>query len=343
MQKLVITGGGTGGHLAIAKAMLQECQKRGVEVFYIGSTSGQDIAWFQNEEGFEQKYFLETYGVVNQRGLKVFQSLYAQMKSIYQAYKILKTIKPDALISVGGYSAGPASFAALLHRIPLFIHEQNAIRGRLNRILSPVAKCIFGSFESSEKHFIKTSYPVREEFFANMRLRQEVKCVLFLGGSQGAVAINDFALKIAPILAQRGMKILHQSGEKDLARVQKAYAELGISAEVFGFSADMASLMQQADLCFARAGASSVWEMCANALPCVYIPYPYAAGNHQYHNAMYFVKRGLGMLCEQQDLNESVVEQAFNLPISTISSKLSTEICFGGADEIYTHLKHLLQ
>lgn len=338
MSAVLISGGGTGGHLAIAKAMMLECQKRGIKCIYIGSTAGQDRLWFEKEEGFEQKYFLPTLGVVNQKGLGRFKSLFFQFKAIARAIKILKAHKPIAVFSVGGYSSAPASLASIILKIPLFIHEQNAVRGTLNRLLAPFARKIYGSFGAMEKNFYPTSYPVRDEFFEFARLREEIKCVMFLGGSQGAVAINDFAIQIAPILKQKQIKIIHQSGEKDFERVQKAYQELEIQAEVFAFAPNMAQRMREADLCFARAGASSVWEMCANALPCVYIPYPYAAGNHQFFNASFFTQENLGILCEQKDLTKEVLNQALSFDIATSSRLLQNKIQSGGAREILDSL-----
>ena len=337
---IAISGGGTGGHLAIAKALMQECQKRGIPCIYIGSTQGQDRAWFESEEGFSHRYFLPTQGVVNQRGLGIFKSLLAQLKATFLAYKILKKHKITHLFSVGGYSSAPASFASLLGFIPLFIHEQNAIKGTLNRLLSPFAKKVFGSFEEEGKNFCATPYPVREEFFSNSRERVELKTILFLGGSQGAVAINDFALQIAPLLHQRGIKIIHQSGERDFERLQNAYRKLGIPVNLFAFSSNLVEKMREADFCISRAGASSVWEMCANALPALYIPYPYAAKNHQFYNALFFSQKGLGLLCKQEDLNPQVLEEILNFPICKASNSLPSHISPNGAEEI---LEEILQ
>lgn len=339
MQKMiVISGGGTGGHLAIAKALMLECQKRKVKCIYIGSISKQDRLWFENESGFENVYFLQTTGIVNQRGIGIFKSIFKQVKAFFQAKKILQKYSASCVFSVGGYSAGPASFAAIFLRIPLFIHEQNSIKGTLNRLLSPFASLVFGSFKHQSANFLLTSYPVRDEFFQKARVRKEIKCVLFLGGSQGAVAINDFALKIAPILHKKNIKILHQSGEKDFKRLQDAYRELNLEVELFAFSRDLVSLMSEADLCFTRSGASSLWEMCANTLPCVFIPYPYASNAHQEHNASFLTKDGMGILCLQQDLKEDLLEQVFKMDLAKVSEGLAKKIKQGGAGEILDHI-----
>ena len=331
---IAISGGGTGGHLAIAKALMQECQKANIPCIYIGSTQGQDKAWFENEEKFSHRYFLPTQGVVNKKGLRIIKSLFSQLKSTFKAYRILKHHKVTHLFSVGGYSSAPASFASLLSGIPLYIHEQNAIKGSLNKILTPFAKKIFGSFEDSATNFFPTSYPVREEFFSCSRERKNLKTILFLGGSQGAVAINDFALSIAPKLYQKGICIIHQSGERDYERVKEEYNKLNIPVELFAFTSNLVEKMAQADFCISRSGASSVWEMCANALPALYVPYPYATGNHQYHNALFFSSKHLGILCEQKDLNPQVLEEILNFPIAEVSKTLPSHISPNGAKEI---------
>lgn len=335
---MAISGGGTGGHLAIAKALMLECQIQGLACIYIGSTSGQDQLWFENEKGFEKVYFLQTNGVVNQRGWGIFKSIYKQIKAFFDARKILKHHSVSCVFSVGGYSSAPASFVAILLGIPLFIHEQNAIKGMLNRILSPFANLVFGSFKDQSANFRLTSYPVRDEFFKQARIRQEIRCVLFLGGSQGAVAINDFALKIVPLLHKKGIRVIHQSGERDFDRLRCEYARLGIEVELFAFSQDLASLMNEADLCFSRSGASSLWEMCANALPCVFIPYPYASNQHQEHNASFLTQDGLGILCLQKDLKEDLLEEVFKMDLVCISKGLSKRIKQGGAKEILEHI-----
>ncbi len=305
----VITGGGTGGHLAIAKALAIELKQRKKQVIYIGSLHGQDQDWFKGNDLFCATYFLQTTGIVNKKGMAKIQALLLQIKALFRVKKIFDTHEVQKVISVGGFSAGPASIGAILFKKELFIHEQNAIKGKLNTKLTPFANKIFGSFEDDAKHFVQTSYPVRKEFFTQAKNRMHLQTILFLGGSQGAVAINDFAQSIALTLVQRGFKIIHQCGLRDLERMKKKYQDMGILdvVDLFDFSKDLLCKIVQADCCVCRAGASSVWELAANGLPCLYIPYPYAAKNHQYHNALFFEQRGLGMIVEQKDLQPSKI------------------------------------
>lgn len=331
---IAITGGGTGGHLSIAKALAIECKKRGFITIYIGSTSGQDRIWFENSPIFSEKYFLDSTGVVNKRGFGLVKSVWLQLRAIIKSRKILKKHKVNCVISVGGFSAGGGSMAAILCRIPLFIHEQNSVFGTLNKILSPFARAIFGSFAMSAKNFIQTAYPIDEIYHQNARIRQKVECILFLGGSQGAVAINDFALKVAPDLSKRNIKIIHQCGKRDLPRLQEAYKDYG-NVILFDFSTELFLWIQKADFCVTRAGASSLWEMCANYLPCYFVPYPYAAKNHQYHNAMFLKKRNLCEVVEQRDLDkEAFLAYLDSTNIAEMSGNLARLGYQNGSKEI---------
>lgn len=328
---ICICGGGTGGHLSIARALGVELKNRGIKSIFIGSQQGQDKMWFENSEIFTQKYFLASSGVANKSGLKKLFSLLNIIKLSFACFGIFKKHKIKAVISVGGYSAAPAAFAAIASFKPLFIHEQNAATGSLNALLKPLAKKFFCSYDKNEPF----DYPVGQEFFALARIRSKCECVLFLGGSQGASAINALALSLAPILASRGVKIIHQCGAKEYEGVRAKYDELGVEAEVFDFSKQIPQLMNKADICISRAGASSLWELCANALPSVFIPYPYAAGDHQYYNAKFLSDLGLAGLFRQESLEPSaVLEFIDKMDLAGISTSLKQQIQSHGSQKI---------
>ncbi len=361
---VAITGGGTGGHLSIAKALGVECAARGFSAIYIGSQSGQDRAWFESSAIFGAKYFLDSTGVVNKRGLGLVKSLFLQAKAVRKSAAILKAHGVDCVISVGGFSAGGASFAAILRRIPLFIHEQNSTMGTLNSLLAPFAKAVFGSFALNRKNFIQTSYPINLDFKKTARIRGQngventqnngiesaakapnsakIETILFLGGSQGAKAINDFALKIAPKLRKMGIKIIHQCGKNDFTRISDGYAELfganfaqDGAITLFDFDKNLLQWVQKADLCVSRAGASSLWELAANALPCYFVPYPYAAKNHQFSNALFLKNQGLCEVVEQKDLDERAFLAYLECAdFAAISAKLFALDFQNGAREI---------
>lgn len=314
---IAITGGGTGGHLKIAKVIKEELNKRKINPVYIGSTSGADRKWFEKDEGFSEKYFLPSSGVVNKKGIGKIKSLIHIVNLSLQTKKILKKHKIDAVFSVGGYSAAPASFAAVFTNIPLYIHEQNAHIGSLNRVLKPFAEKFFNTFLNSDP------YPVENIFFDTARIRKNLKTIIFLGGSQGALAINDLALKLAPWLNENKIKIIHQTGGRDFERIKKFYDTNGINADVFDFYPKLAEKISQADLAISRAGASTLFELAANALPSIFIPYPYAAGDHQYHNAKYLADKNAGFVIKE---NETEVQKIKNLITSANLEEISKNL-----------------
>lgn len=324
-----MTGGGTGGHLAIIRAVKERL--KGQELVYIGSIQGQDRAWFENDNDFAFKYFLETKGVVNQGLVGKIRSLFKIVSAAWQVRKLLKKHRAKVVFSVGGFSAAPAALAAKLSGIPLVIHEQNAALGSLNKLLKPYAEVFISSYikESPVK-----AYPVKQIFFDNARVRSRVKTVIFLGGSQGAKAINTLALNLAPMLKERGMKIIHQAGEKNIDEVKAAYAQMGIEAEVFGFTDRLAELMKEADFAIARAGASTLWELGATALPTLFIPYPYAASDHQYHNAKYLVDQNLAWVMRENAIETDKVLRLLDENLETVSQGLMQSVQKEGSEKI---------
>ncbi len=301
-MSIVMTGGGTGGHLAIIKAVKEHLHEE--ELIYIGSTKGQDKQWFEHDDDFTYKYFFETRGVVNQGALGKVKSLFMMAKATMKAMKLLRKHKAKVVFSVGGFSAAATAFAAKILRIPLVIHEQNAALGSLNKLLKPHATAFISSY--LEESPIK-AYPIKQIFFENARIRDKVGTIIFLGGSQGAKAINTLALQIAPQLKERGVKIIHQVGQNNIDEVQKAYDDLGIEAEVFGFTDRLADYMKEADLAIARSGASTLWELSATAVPTLYIPYPYAASDHQFHNAQFLVEKDLAWIMREKEIDTEKV------------------------------------
>ncbi len=336
-MSIVMTGGGTGGHLAIIKAVKE--QLKGEELIYIGSTKGQDKQWFENDDDFKEKYFFDTRGVVNQKGIAKLKSLWMMFQAMLEARKLLKKHNAKVVFSVGGFSSAATAFAAKSMGIPLVIHEQNAALGSLNKLLKPYAKAFISSY--LEESPIK-AYPIKEIFFENARVRQEVKTMIFLGGSQGAKAINELALSIAPELKNRGIKIIHQAGEKNIDEVKKAYDDLGIEANVFGFTTKLADYMNEADFAIARAGASTLWELSATAVPALFIPYPYAASDHQFYNAQFLVEKDLAWLMREDAIEEEKVLSMLNEDMETKSKGLMEIVEKEGSKKIAILLKNMI-
>ena len=334
-MSIVMTGGGTGGHLAIIKAVKEHLKDE--ELVYIGSTQGQDKQWFENDDDFRYKYFFETRGVVNQRGLGKIKSLWMMLKATLYVRKLLKQHQAKVVFSVGGFSSAATAFAAKISGIPLVIHEQNAALGSLNKLLKPYATEFISSY--LEESPIK-AYPIKEIFFKNAHIRHNVKTIIFLGGSQGAKAINTLALSIAPELKKRGIRIIHQAGVNNIDEVQNTYKELGIEAEVFGFTTKLAEYMNKADFAIARAGASTLWELSATALPTLFIPYPYAASDHQYYNAKFLVEKDLSWLMREDKTEKEKVLALLEKDLESKSKGLIQTVEKKGSEKIATLLKN---
>ena len=319
-MKLCITGGGTGGHLMIAEALSEAAAADGHEVIFIGSKNGQDRKYFQEHSPFSHTYFLDTTGVVNQKGLGKLKALYKILKAFLRSRRLLKEHKIQAVYSVGGFSAAPASFASLTLFMPLFIHEQNSVEGRLNALLKKYAKSFVSVYDENSP---VAGYPVKEVYYKNARVREELKTIMFLGGSHGAKAINDLALSVAYKLQKMGIIIIHQAGEADYERVKQEYEKLGVAVELYAFTKKLPELIACADLAVSRAGASTLWELTANGCPAFFIPYPYAAGDHQYYNAQFLVKQNLAW-CERegQNLKSKLIQVLKNPQLKEKSQKL---------------------
>ncbi len=298
---IVVTGGGTGGHLKVAKAIIDELHNRGEAVIFIGSSNGADKAWFEHDTTLRFKFFLETKGVVNQGAIGKLKSLWLIIKGINKSLDIFDQYNVTKVISVGGYSAAAASFATIFSSAKLYIHEQNSVMGRLNKITSKFASRVYSSYDPNSR--VK-DYPVSKEFFDEARIRTKVKTVIFLGGSQGALAINNYALKIAPKLNELGINIIHQAGKNDYERVKAEYQKLDIEVDVFDFTTELIKKMAKADFAVSRSGASTLWELCATGLPALFVPYPYAAADHQYYNAKFLQDKKLGYVCRQDQLDD---------------------------------------
>ncbi|MBL0721801.1 MAG: UDP-N-acetylglucosamine--N-acetylmuramyl-(pentapeptide) pyrophosphoryl-undecaprenol N-acetylglucosamine transferase, partial [Sulfurovum sp.] len=307
-MSIVMTGGGTGGHLTIIKAVKEHINDS--NLIYIGSKQGQDSSWFKNDTDFKEKYFLKTRGVVNQGFLGKIKSIYMLIKATREAMILLDRHNVKIVFSVGGFSSAPTAFASKIKKIPLIIHEQNASMGSLNKLLQPYAYIFISSY--LENSPIK-AYPIKDIFFKNAHIRENINSIIFLGGSQGAKAINSLALSLAPILNSKGIRIIHQAGEKNIDEIQEKYKKLDIHANVFGFTTQLDKYMNMADFAIARAGASTLWELSASGIPTIYIPYPYASHDHQYYNAKYFVDKNLSWILRED--NHSSNHPSSNHPL----------------------------
>jgi UDP-N-acetylglucosamine--N-acetylmuramyl-(pentapeptide) pyrophosphoryl-undecaprenol N-acetylglucosamine transferase len=298
---IVVTGGGTGGHLSIGKILIDKLSQRGYLVIYIGSLGGADKKWFNNYSNLKASYFFNTKGVVNQNILGKIKSLYNIFIATLKVINIFRKYNVTKVISVGGYSASPSSFGALITRKDFYIHEQNSVMGKLNKISSKWAKEVFSSYDNAT---VKINYPIEDKFFKNQKIRNKIKTIIFLGGSQGSQSINKFALTVAKQLKNKNLNIIHQVGINNEDKMKEKYKKLNIEVDCFGFTNNLFEKLQKADIAICRAGAGTIWELAALGIPALYIPYTYAAANHQYYNAKQIVDKNLGSIVLEKDLKE---------------------------------------
>ncbi len=332
---VVVTGGGTGGHLSVAKSFIEQLYLLDYKVIFIGSTKGADKAWFGNDSKLFKTYFFDTKGVVNQNFFGKINSLFKILKATVQIIGIYHKYKVSKVISVGGFSAAPAAFATIFTKTDFYIHEQNSIMGKLNSITSKFAKNVFSSYDPNS---LVKDYPINSVFFEHQRVRDTIKTIIFLGGSQGATAINNFAMEIALYLKEQNINIIHQTGKNDFEKLKDFYKQSNIDAVVFDFSTDILKYMDKADFAISRSGASTLWELSAIGLPALFIPYPFAAANHQYYNAKFLLNQNLCFLSTEKDLDISLIKDILNKDIKPISEKLILTIKKDGAKKIISKI-----
>ena len=313
--RLIVTGGGTGGHLfpgiSLAQAMM--LADPGCEVLFIGTERKIDKTALSNL-GFATRS-IKSQGIKGKSFFAVLKALFQQPLALWEAAGIIRRFKPDLVFGVGGYVTGPVILAARLLGVTTCIHEQNSIPGLANKLLGYIANKIFVSLPGSEKYFpasktILSGNPVRNTILkvsreAKPESGQESSTLLILGGSQGARRLNSLMLEAAEnILSKLSPPpfIIHQTGGHDKDHVQRKYVELGLNARVQDFFSDMAEIYSQADLIISRAGATTLAELTVFHKPVILIPFPFAADNHQEINGQYLVEAGAGLMFRQADL-----------------------------------------
>lgn len=318
-MRAILAGGGTGGHVIPAIAIAQQLQKDyGAEVVFIGTARGIENRLVPHA-GFELR--LVEVGALNKVSVRTrIKTLFDLPRAVWSAGRILSQFRPDVVIGVGGYASGPAMLAALLRRIPTMAFEPNFVPGFANRLVAPYVKAAAVHFAETGKYFRHcevTGVPVRAAFFAVSPPPADSRPnLLIFGGSQGAHAINQVVMDSAAELLARapGLRIVHQTGERDYTDAQAAYAKLGTSVEAHRFIDDMPARFAQASLLICRSGASTVAEVAAAGKPAIFIPLPTAADDHQRRNAEALSRAGAAVMLEQKNLTrENLIESVSSL------------------------------
>lgn len=312
-MRVVIAGGGTGGHLFPGIAIAEEILARGNthRIIFIGTKKGIEHRILR-QLGYELQE-IDIEGVKG-RGLKALIKVTYQIPhSMWQSRQILKRFCPDAVIGVGGYASGPAVVTARIMGIPTAIAEQNAVPGITNRILSKFANLIFVTYAETKDWFpqskvIVSGNPIRKVFAAWRAQAQEEKQyrqLLIFGGSQGAEAINKNVIAMMPQLQKMKdkLRVLHQTGDREVETVRRAYEQFELDAQVTPFIVNMADAYAAADLIICRAGATSLAEITAAGKAAILIPYPWAANDHQTKNAEALASAGAAVIINEHELN----------------------------------------
>ena len=312
-KRVLIMAGGTGGHVFPALAIAKKLQEHGYEILWLG-TRGRMEEMLVPKHGFNIEY-IDVKGI-RRNGLKAkLTAPFMLIRAILEALAVLRKFRPGVCIGMGGYASGPGGVAAYLLRIPLVLHEQNAVAGLTNRLLFKLASRVLlgfpGAFTGSKVKLVGN--PVREEIMALHESKRDFNygklCVLIVGGSLGAKALNE---KLPEALKQFGDKIdvVHQAGKGNSEATLERYNGAAFSYQVSDFIHDMDKVYLWAHLIICRAGALTVAEVSAAGLPAIFIPLPTAVDDHQTKNAMTMVNAGAAKIIAQQDLNDESLKAA---------------------------------
>ena len=322
--KIVIAGGGTGGHLFPGIAIAQEFEARNAASRIIFISTGNPL---ERSVLSKTGYRLQTITAAGIKGLGLWNQIRSGLKipkGILEANRILKKFSPDLTIGLGSYSAGPVVFAAWLRRIPIVVHEQNILPGITNRILSRFANRIYISFKNTRSHMDPqkvnwTGNPVRQDILDSAARIIDPKTdksgtkpftVLIIGGSQGAHRINMAVIEALDHLRDlEQLHFVHQTGQADEQPVREAYRRSKVDGTVQAFFNNMAGQYSRADLIICRSGATTVAEITALGKAAIFIPFPFAADNHQVLNAGSLSDVGAAEILTEKNLSGKILSE----------------------------------
>ena len=302
-KKIVLTAGGTGGHLFPAQALAQQCLKKPYEsdILFIAGGLGKSRYFDRHQFSFQD---IACSPLIWRKPLKGLKGVYHLAKGFFQSVKLLKAFQPDVVVGFGSYYTLSTLLAARWLKIPIVLHEANSIPGRANQWLASIATCVALHFPSTAKFFKAKSFevglPLREGFQLHTTCKEEASryyglstdqyTLLVCGGSQGAQAINHLMKETIPLLRHLSFQVIHLTGEaSNAAELASFYATHGIQAVVKPFESEMQRAWRMADGFIGRAGASTIAESIEFEVPGILIPYPYATDQHQEKNADFLV------------------------------------------------------
>ena len=305
---ILVMAGGTGGHIFPGLAVAEYLRICGWNVFWLGNQAGME---YRLVKSCNFPFEAVEFGGLRGKGLKTKLMLPINlMRACFQSWKIIRRLKPNVVLGMGGYITFPGGLVSKLLKRPLVLHESNSVAGSANRALSKIAMRTLTGFPETMTNAEWVGNPIREEFdhmltsAARYDHRQGPLSILVVGGSLGAAALNEnipAALALIPIESRP--KVIHQSGDKHLADLQKRYADLDVTADIRPFIDDMPAAYAQADLVICRSGAMTVSEIAACGVASFLIPFPYAIDDHQTANAKFLSDAKAAVLLPQQSLN----------------------------------------
>ena len=315
---MIVTGGGTGGHLFPGIAVAEEMLRRFPQgrILFVSTDRAID-----NKTLAACTFEKKAIACSPLKGKSIWGTIKSVVRlpiSLWQALRIIRDFRPQLVLGVGGYVTGPVVLAARLMGVKTCIHEQNSIPGMANRMLGKIVDQIYISIPGSEGFFPKgktvlTGNPVRAQLLQGAGQEKDpgaCKRVLVLGGSQGAHRINGLMVEaFAQSLFAETVQVRHQTGSRDEAWVRKDYAAAGVAAQVSSFITDMAAAYREADLVVSRAGATTSAELAVLGKPAILIPYPYAADDHQTTNAAFLARGGAALMFQEQELDGSKLRE----------------------------------
>lgn len=320
----LVMAGGTGGHIFPGLAVAQALREQGWNVHWLGAPGSMEERLVP-PQGFP----LETidFSGVRGKGLLTLALLPLRLlKAFAQAWAVVRRVRPDVVIGLGGYISFPGGMMATLAGKPLILHEQNSVAGMANKVLANVASRVFCAFPNALPGAQWVGNPLRQAFLQQpppaerFAGRSGPLRILVVGGSLGAKALNDTVPQaLALIPPEQRPQVRHQSGAKQMQALQASYAAAGVQAELTPFIDDTASAYAQADLVICRAGASTVTELAAVGAAAIYVPFPHAVDDHQTTNARFVVDAGGGWVVQQTALSpEKLAHMIQNMQHSTL-------------------------
>lgn len=338
--KVVIAGGGTGGHIFPAVAIGHALQRlaKGVELLFVGAKGKMEMEKVP-QEGFEI-VGLDIAGFDRGNMMKNISLPFKMIKSYMQARSILNSFKPDVVVGVGGYASFPMLWAAQGKGIPTLIQEQNSYAGKSNKILGKKAKAVCVGYDNMDRFFPKdrlsfTGNPVRhkiaqsaltrDEGQAWLGLNPDRKTVLIVGGSLGAKSINEAIDAGLESLLEENVQVIWQTGKLYYEQAKQRAAAYTDKVKVFDFIKEMDYAYAAADVMISRAGALAIAELCIVAKPVIFVPYPFAAEDHQTSNAMALVEHNAAMMIKNSDAKTELVPKLKKLMHDKAMQELMTE------------------